>query len=61
MPGSQENQQQAVNEWLLQMYDAGTALSVIQRMSAWSNQQTRQKLQNALDCETPPAEETRRD
>ena len=61
MPGSQENQQQAVKEWLLQMYDASTEPSVIQRMFALSNQQTRQKLQNALDCETPPAEEPRRD
>ena len=36
MPGSQQSQQQAVTEWLLAMFDAGTELKVIQRMSAFT-------------------------
>ena len=31
MPGSQGSQEQAVTEWLLAMFDAGTELRVIQR------------------------------
>ena len=31
MPGSQRSQEQAVTEWLLAMFDAGTELRVIQR------------------------------
>ena len=31
MPGSQKSQEQAVTEWLLAMFDAGTELRVIQR------------------------------
>ena len=34
MPGSQKSQEQAMTEWLLAMYDAGTELRVIQRTSA---------------------------
>ena len=50
MPGSEERQQQAVAEWLLSKFDAGTELSVIQRMSALSNRQTIKRLQDALDA-----------
>ena len=31
MPGSQKSQEQAMTEWLLAMFDAGTELRVIQR------------------------------
>ena len=31
MPGSQGSQEQAVTKWLLEMYDAGTEIRVIQR------------------------------
>ena len=50
MPGSQKSQEQAVKEWLLAMYDAGTELRVIQRTSAYTGQQTKSKLQDALDA-----------
>ena len=33
MPGSQGSQAQAVTEWLLAMYDAGTELGTIQRIA----------------------------
>ena len=55
MPGSQGSQAQAVTEWLLAMFDAGTELSVIQRMSAFSNLQTNKQLQTALDAASGPA------
>ncbi len=55
MPGSQKSQPQAVTEWLLAMYDAGTELIVIQRASALSNPQTKNKLQAALDTASGPA------
>ena len=55
MTGSQESQANAIQEWLLTMYDAGTELSVIQRLSALPDQQTRQKLQAALDTASGPA------
>ena len=55
MPGSQQSQAQAVTEWLLAMYDAGTELSVIQRMSAFTGLQTTNRLQAALDAASGPA------
>ena len=47
MTGSQQSQQQAVTEWLLAMFDAGTELRVIQRMSALTGLQTNNRLQAA--------------
>ena len=55
MPGSQGSQKQAVTEWLLAMFDAGTELRVIQRMSAYAGQQTMQQLQTTLDAASGPA------
>ena len=55
MPGSEESQEQAVTEWLLQMYDAGTELRNIQRTSALSNLQTKKRLETALDAASGPA------
>ena len=55
MPGSQKSQELAVTEWLLAMYDAGTELRVIQRTSAYTGQQTKSKLQAALDAASGPA------
>ena len=55
MPGSQESQAQAVTEWLLAMFDAGTELRVIQRMSAFTGLQTNKQLQAALDAASGPA------
>ena len=55
IPGSQASQAQAVTEWLLAMYDAGTELRVIQRASAYTSQQTEKKLQTALDAASGPA------
>ena len=55
MTGSQGSQEQAVTEWLLAMYDAGTELSVIQRMSAFTGLQTKKRLQTALDAASGPA------
>ena len=55
MPGSQKSQEQAVTEWLLAMYDAGTELRIIQRMSAFTGQKTEKKLQTALDAASGPA------
>ena len=55
MTGSQGSQEQAVTEWLLAMFDAGTELRVIQRMSAFTDQQTEKKLQTALDAASGPA------
>ena len=54
MPGSQKSQELAVTEWLLAMYDAGTELRVIQRTSAYTGQQTKSKLQAALDAASGP-------
>ena len=54
MPGSQKSQEQAVTEWLLEMYDAGTELRIIQRASAYTGQQTKSKLQAALDAASGP-------
>ena len=55
MPGSQGSQEQAVTEWLLEMYEAGAELRVIQRTSALSNLQTKNRLQTALDNASGPA------
>ena len=55
MPGSQESQAQAVTEWLLAMFDAGTELRVIQRMSAFTGLQTNKQLQTALDAASGPS------
>ena len=55
MPGSEGSQAQAVTEWLLAMFDAGTELNVIQRTSAYTGQQTQKKLQTALDNASGPA------
>ena len=55
MPGSQKSQEQAVTEWLLEMFDAGAELRAIQRMSAFSDLQTKKRLQNALDAASGPA------
>ena len=49
MPSSQGSQEQAVTEWLLEMYDAGAELRVIQRASALSNLQTKNRLEAALE------------
>ena len=43
-----------MTEWLLEMYDAGTELRVIQRTSAYTGQQTQKKLQTALDAASGP-------
>ena len=55
MPGSQGSQAQAVTEWLLAMFDAGTELKVIQRMSAFTGLETNKQLQTALDAASGPA------
>ena len=55
MPGSQGSQEQTVTEWLLAMFDAGTELRVIQRMSAFTGRQTNKRLQTALDNASGPA------
>ena len=54
MPGSQKSQELAVTEWLLEMYDAGTELRVIQRTSALSNLQTKKRLEAALHDASGP-------
>ena len=55
MPGSQETQSQAIQEWLLEMHDSGSELSVIQRMSALTDEQTKNRLKAALDAASGPA------
>ena len=54
MPGSQGSQAQAVTEWLLEMHDAGTELSAIQRTPALSNLKTKNRLKAALDNASGP-------
>ena len=44
-----------MTEWLLEMYDAGAELRVIQRTSALSNLQTKKRLETALDAASGPA------
>ena len=55
MTGSQGSQKQAVTEWLLAMYDAGTELGTIQRMSAFTGLQINKRLKAALDAASGPA------
>ena len=55
MTGSQGSQKQAVTEWLLAMFDAGTELRVIQRMSAFTGLQTNKQLKAALDAASGPS------
>ena len=55
MPGSQQSQAQAVTEWLLAMFDAGTEIRAIQRMSAFTDLQTNKQLKAALDAASGPA------
>ena len=55
MSSSQRSQEQAVTEWLLAMYDAGTELRVIQRMSAFTGLQIKNRLKAALDAASGPA------
>ena len=55
IPGSQGSQELAVTEWLLAMYDVGAELRVIQRMSAFSDLQTKKRLETALDNASGPA------
>ena len=55
MPGSQQSQEQAVTEWLLAMFDAGTELNVIQRTSAFTGLQAKKRLQTALDAASGPS------
>ena len=54
-PGAQKSQEQAVTEWLLEMFDAGAELRAIQRTSALSNLQTKKRLETALDAASGPA------
>ena len=49
MPGSQENQSDAVAEWLLSCFDAGIETSAIRRMSALTERGIKQRLKRALD------------
>ena len=59
IPGSQGSQEQAVTEWLLQMFDAGAELSAIQRASAFSDLKTKNRLQVALDNASGPTQNQR--
>ena len=56
IPRSQGSQEQAVTEWLLQMFDAGAELSAIQRASAFSDLKTKNRLQAALDNASGPTQ-----
>ncbi len=57
MSGSQENQSEAVSEWLLSCFDAGIETSAIQRMSALTERGIKQRLKSALDAASgnPPS------
>ena len=57
MPGSQENQRDAVAEWLLSCFDAGVEISDIRRMSALTERGIRQRLKRVLDTASgnPPS------
>ena len=48
--GSQENQSDAVAEWLLSCFDAGIEISTIRRMSALTERGIKQRLKRALDA-----------
>ena len=49
MPGSQENQSDAVAEWLLSCFDTGIEISAIRRTSALTERGIKQRLKRALD------------
>ncbi len=49
MPGSQENQSDAVVEWLLSCFDADTEISDIRHMSALTDRGIKQRLKRALE------------
>ena len=49
MPSSQENQSDAVAEWLLSRFDAGIEISTIRRMSALTDRGIKQRLKRALE------------
>ncbi len=57
MPGSQDNQSDAVAEWLLSCFDAGIEISAIRRMSALTERGIKQRLKRALDTASgnPPS------
>ena len=57
MPGSQENQSDAVAEWLLSCFDAGIEISAIRQVSALTERGIKQRLKRALDTASgnPPA------
>lgn len=57
MPGSQDNQSDAVAEWLLSCFDAGIEVSAIRRMSALTERGIKQRLKRALDTASgnPPS------
>ena len=57
MPGSQENQSDAVAEWLLSCFDAGIEICAMRRMSALTERGTKQRLKRALDTASgnPPS------
>ena len=58
MPGSQDNQSEAVAEWLLSCFDAGIEVSAIRRMSALTPRGIKQRLKRALDTASgnPPSD-----
>ena len=57
MPGSEDNQSEAVAEWLLSCFDAGIEVSAIRRMSALTERGIKQRLKRALDTASgnPPS------
>ena len=57
MPSSQENQSDAVAEWLLSCFDAGIEISAIWRTSALTERGIKQRLRRALDSASgnPPS------
>ena len=58
MPGSEEEQEQALTNWLLSALDAGAEMSAIRRTVGIPGRSVRSKLKKALDraCGTRPAE-----
>ena len=48
-PGSEESQAQAVDNWLLSMFDAGVEHSAIRQVSALTDRQIKRRLKHALD------------
>ena len=57
MPSSQENQSDAVAEWLLSCFDAGIEISAIWRTSALTERGIKQRLRRVLDSASgnPPS------